>query len=58
VTSALNAMNNLILHENLVEIQPQILEAKDCLSQLSDIVTGDLNILCGKNYFAQDQNEL
>jgi|GEM_PF-2359936 len=58
VTSASNAMNNLILHENLVEIQPHILEAKDCLSQLSDIVTGDLNILCGKNYFAQDQDEL
>lgn len=32
VSIALNAMDNLMLHENLVELHPQILETKECLS--------------------------
>jgi ankyrin repeat protein len=58
VSIALNAMDNLMLHENLVELHPQILETKECLSQLPGIQNGDLNILCGRSQFTDAQSDL
>jgi len=58
VNSALNAMDNLMLHEYLAKLHPQILETKNCLTQLTATVNGDLNILCGRDHFAQDQYDL
>ena len=55
---ASNAMDNLMLHKDLVEIYPEILKTKECLDQLPNGIIENLNNFCGRDHFIYEQNDL